>query len=80
MLIRCAWCHTTTGNRPPYGGKHDAEIKNGICDDCLTHYFPHEAEKVQKLKEAEEAARAAYNKATEAAKTALNEVRKPANH
>lgn len=48
MLIRCAWCKTMTGNKPPYGGKYDREITDGICDDCLKKYFPREADKIIK--------------------------------
>ncbi len=34
MLIRCAWCKRMLGDKPPYGGKHDKEITDGICDSC----------------------------------------------
>ena len=40
MKIRCAWCKKITGDKPPYGGKYDEEITDGICPDCLTKYFP----------------------------------------
>lgn len=39
-MIRCAWCKRITGDKPPYGGKHDEEITDGICRECETKYFP----------------------------------------
>jgi hypothetical protein len=39
MLIRCAWCKRILGDKPPFGGKWDKEITDGICDDCLKKYF-----------------------------------------
>ena len=42
MLIRCAWCKRITGNKPPYGGKYDRDITDGICSDCEAKYFPKE--------------------------------------
>ncbi len=49
MIIRCAWCKRKTGDKPPYGGKHDKEVTDSICDDCLTKQFPNIAEKVKAL-------------------------------
>lgn len=40
MLIRCAWCKTITGSKPPYGGKYDKMITDGICLKCEAKYFP----------------------------------------
>jgi len=39
MIIRCAWCKRVTGNKPPYGGKHDKEITDGICPECLEKHL-----------------------------------------
>uniref|UniRef100_A0A6H1Z7S6 Uncharacterized protein n=1 Tax=viral metagenome TaxID=1070528 RepID=A0A6H1Z7S6_9ZZZZ len=39
MIIRCAWCKSVTGNKPPFGGRYDNEVTDGICDDCLEKYF-----------------------------------------
>ena len=51
MLIKCDWCGKFIGTRPPFGGKYDdtKEATSGICDNCLTRYFPHEAEKVNRV-------------------------------
>jgi len=51
MLIRCAWCKRTLGDKSPYGGKYDSEITDGICDDCLNRYFPHHADKIREALE-----------------------------
>lgn len=48
MLIRCAWCKRITGNKPPYGGKHDKEITDGICSECEKKYFGTEAKNGRK--------------------------------
>ena len=40
MLVRCAWCQTITGNKPPYDGDHAEEITDGICPACLEKHFP----------------------------------------
>jgi len=40
MLIRCAWCKRITGDKPPYGGKYDKFITDGICKECEAKYFP----------------------------------------
>ena len=39
MIIRCAWCKRIIGNKPPYGGKWDREVTDGICPDCMRKYF-----------------------------------------
>jgi hypothetical protein len=39
MLVRCAWCKKIVGNKPPFGGKWDEEITDGICAECLKRYF-----------------------------------------
>ena len=49
MKIRCAWCRTIVGTRPPFGGRYDTEITDGICDDCLSRYFPNVREKCKGL-------------------------------
>ena len=54
MLIRCAWCKRTLGDKPPYGGKYDKEITDGICDDCLAKHFPSVYGKVEALKVSEQ--------------------------
>lgn len=54
MLIRCAWCKRTLGDKPPYGGKYDKEITDGICDDCLARYFPSVHAKVEALEVSEQ--------------------------
>jgi len=53
LIIRCAWCQKIVGNKPPFGAKYDAEITDGICDDCLNRYFPHHADKVREALEVE---------------------------
>ena len=40
MNIKCAWCGKFTGDKPPYGGKYDAEITDGMCPECLERWFP----------------------------------------
>ena len=45
MLIRCAWCKRILGDKPPYGGKYDRDVTDGICEDCYKRYFPQHAEK-----------------------------------
>ena len=47
MLIKCAWCGRTVGNKPPFGGKFDKEVVEGICDACLNEHFPHHADKIR---------------------------------
>jgi len=51
MLIRCAWCKRILGDKPPYGGKYDREVTDGICDDCLNRYFPHHADMIREALE-----------------------------
>ena len=53
MLIRCAWCKRILGDKPPYGGKYDQEVTDGICDDCLNRHFPHHADKIRGILEIE---------------------------
>ena len=40
MIIRCAWCKKITGDKPPFGGKYDSQITDGICQDCIDKLFP----------------------------------------
>jgi len=40
MIIRCAWCKKITRDKPPFGGKYDREITDGICQDCIDKFFP----------------------------------------
>ena len=54
MRIRCAWCKRIIGTRPPFGGKYDKEITDGICDDCLVKHFPNVYEKCRVLEVSEE--------------------------
>ena len=54
MLIRCAWCQRIMGDKPPYGGKYDKDITDGICNDCLAKYFPSVYAKVEALKVSEQ--------------------------
>lgn len=49
MRIKCAWCGSHLGSKPPYGGKFDEGFTDGICDDCLAKYFPTVAEKATGL-------------------------------
>ncbi len=53
MIIRCAWCEKPIGKTPPFGGRYDKEVADGICDDCLNKYFPHIADKVRECLEVE---------------------------
>jgi len=39
MLIRCAWCGRIIGDKPPYGGRWDREVTDGICEKCARRYF-----------------------------------------
>ncbi len=39
MIIRCAWYGGKTGEKPPYGGKYDTLVTDGICPDCEEKYF-----------------------------------------
>ncbi len=34
MIIHCAWCGHVICNKPPFGGKYDNEITQGICNPC----------------------------------------------
>lgn len=54
MLIRCSWCRAMTSSKPPYGGKYDKEVTDGICPDCVERYFPHIAEQVDTIMKEEE--------------------------
>jgi len=47
VKIRCAWCKRITGDKPPYGGKYDEEITDGICPSCLAKYFPEAVKKTR---------------------------------
>jgi len=53
ILIRCAWCKIIIGDKPPFGAKYDQEVTDGICDACLTYYFPHHADKIRSCLEVE---------------------------
>ncbi len=53
MIIRCAWCKKISGDKPPYGGKHDKEVTDSICNDCLNKHFPHLADKIRACLEVE---------------------------
>jgi len=39
MIVRCAWCRRIISKKPPYGGKYDRQITDGICGQCLEKYF-----------------------------------------
>lgn len=43
MKIVCAWCGKEIGEKPPY---EDKSVTHGICDICVTKFFPHQAEKI----------------------------------
>ncbi len=49
MIIKCAWNGEFIGTRPPFGGKYDKEVIDGICDECLVKYFPNVAERAKAL-------------------------------
>ena len=50
MIIRCAWCKKITGNKPPFGGKYDKEITDGICSECELKFFGRKEKNEQKTK------------------------------
>jgi len=56
MIIRCAWCKEIIGDKPPYGGKYDKEITDGICPDCEAKYFGKETKNGRKVQTAKEKA------------------------
>ena len=39
MIIKCAWHGGITGEKPPFGGKYDAMVIDGICPECEKKYF-----------------------------------------
>ncbi len=39
MLIRCSWHGGIIGEKPPFGGKHDSKVTDGICPECEAKYF-----------------------------------------
>jgi len=49
MIIRCSWCKRFQGSRPPFGGKYDKQITDGICEKCLDKHFPNIAETVEAI-------------------------------
>ncbi|KKN74227.1 hypothetical protein LCGC14_0393130 [marine sediment metagenome] len=54
MIIRCAWCKTVSGSKPPFGGKYDKDITDGICPTCLAKYFPATAKLIKEEHEQKE--------------------------
>ena len=50
MDITCAWCGEKLGEKDGQGVEGES---HGICDDCLTRYFPHQAEKIRECLEVE---------------------------
>jgi len=42
MMVRCAWCGRTEGEKEPL---EDRSVTDGICDDCLAKHFPNVYEK-----------------------------------
>ena len=48
MLVRCAWCKRIIGAKPPFGGRWDREITDGICENCAKKYFGSYGDKKEK--------------------------------
>lgn len=42
MIVKCAWCGCSLGEKPPYGGANkewDKMVTHGICGSCEEKYF-----------------------------------------
>ena len=56
MKVRCAWHGEIISEKPPYGGKYDEMVTDGICLDCEKKYFGKEIKNGRKNKGTKETA------------------------